>query len=157
MPKVLQVRDLAIAAGAYMAETICIVAASRMVPVFPRVRIRIVSSNWSEVPRLVIAREASFGLLDLRGMNDDPGLEVERLRPQPGFFVVRPGHPLAGRADIGLAEILAYPMAFIGRIPAVADHFDWDEYRFEVVDMDKNRIDKVLVARLAAPDEYPTH
>jgi len=34
----------------------------------------------------------------------------------------------------------------LGRIPAAADHFDWRGWRFEVVDMDANRIDKVLAA-----------
>lgn len=34
----------------------------------------------------------------------------------------------------------------IGRIPAPSDHFEWDGLRFEVVDMDGNRVDKVLVA-----------
>ena len=33
----------------------------------------------------------------------------------------------------------------VGRIPHVGNHFEWGELRFEVVDMDKNRIDKVLV------------
>lgn len=37
----------------------------------------------------------------------------------------------------------------LGRIPAIADHFEWDRYRFEIVDMDGNRIDRVLVAPLA--------
>ena len=34
----------------------------------------------------------------------------------------------------------------LGRIPAVADHFEWRGWRFEVVDMDGNRIDKVLAS-----------
>ena len=33
----------------------------------------------------------------------------------------------------------------MGRVPAVADHFEWHDLRFEVVDMDGKRIDKVLV------------
>jgi putative hemolysin len=37
----------------------------------------------------------------------------------------------------------------LGKIPAAADHFIWGPYRFEVMDMDGNRVDKVLVA--AAP------
>jgi putative hemolysin len=32
-----------------------------------------------------------------------------------------------------------------GRIPTSGDHFEWQELRFEVVDMDRKRIDKVLV------------
>ena len=41
----------------------------------------------------------------------------------------------------------------VGRIPAVGNHFEWGGLRVEVVDMDKNRIDKVLVmpARKAPP------
>lgn len=31
-------------------------------------------------------------------------------------------------------------------IPAAGDHFEWEGFRFEVVDMDGQRIDKVLVA-----------
>jgi putative hemolysin len=34
----------------------------------------------------------------------------------------------------------------LGRIPAVGDHLAWGGYRFEVVDMDDNRIDRVLVS-----------
>jgi putative hemolysin len=34
----------------------------------------------------------------------------------------------------------------LGRIPRSADHFTWGEYRFEVVDMDGNRVDKVMVS-----------
>lgn len=115
-----QVRDLDIAAGAFMAETLCITAASRMLALFPRVRIRLRSSNWAEVPRAVHEREASLGLLDLRGFGPEmgEGLLVEPLRPQPGVFLVRPGHPLAGRSGIALADIVAFPLVLIGRIPA---------------------------------------
>jgi putative hemolysin len=38
-----------------------------------------------------------------------------------------------------------FVMMQLGRVPRVADHFEWEGYRFEVVDMDKNRIDKILV------------
>jgi putative hemolysin len=35
----------------------------------------------------------------------------------------------------------------IGRLPRVGDTFQWGGYRFEVVDMDGNRIDKMLITR----------
>jgi putative hemolysin len=35
-----------------------------------------------------------------------------------------------------------------GKIPKAGDHFTWNRYRFEVVDMDGNRIDKVMVSRI---------
>lgn len=40
-----------------------------------------------------------------------------------------------------------FVMMHIGRIPAAADHFVWGGLRFEVLDMDGNRVDKVLVSR----------
>lgn len=37
----------------------------------------------------------------------------------------------------------------LGRIPVSGDRFDWNELRFEIMDMDRHRVDKVLVERLA--------
>jgi CBS domain containing-hemolysin-like protein len=37
------------------------------------------------------------------------------------------------------------------RAPAVTDHFEWDGWRFEVMDMDRKRVDKVLVVHVAPP------
>jgi DNA-binding transcriptional LysR family regulator len=112
-----QVRDLNIVAGSYLAETLALAAASRMMPLYPQVRLRLTSANWAEVARAVLEREAPLGLLDLRGFQGDPGLEAEALRPQPGLFVVRPGHPLTLLPRVTLTEIMAYPFVFIGRAP----------------------------------------
>lgn len=35
----------------------------------------------------------------------------------------------------------------LGRIPMSSDIFEWDDYIFEIVDMDNNRIDKILVTK----------
>jgi putative hemolysin len=43
-----------------------------------------------------------------------------------------------------------FVMARLGRVPRAADQFDWGGMKFEVVDMDGRRIDKVLVTRTAA-------
>ena len=39
-------------------------------------------------------------------------------------------------------------MMLLGRLPRTTDHVEWDGWRFEVVDMDGKRIDKVLVTQL---------
>ena len=39
-------------------------------------------------------------------------------------------------------------MYVLGRIPSVTDRFEAGGFCFEVVDMDKNRVDKVLLQRL---------
>jgi putative hemolysin len=39
-------------------------------------------------------------------------------------------------------------MTSLGRVPQPSDNFDWSGYRFEVMDMDGRRVDKVLVTTL---------
>jgi putative hemolysin len=41
-----------------------------------------------------------------------------------------------------------FMMTSLGRVPQAADNFDWNGYRFEVMDMDGRRVDKVLVTTL---------
>jgi putative hemolysin len=38
----------------------------------------------------------------------------------------------------------------LGRVPAAGEYFAWEGWRVEVIDMDGNRVDKVLIAREAA-------
>lgn len=42
-------------------------------------------------------------------------------------------------------------MLLLGRLPATADAVEWAEWRFEVVDLDGKRVDKVLATRLREP------
>lgn len=49
--------------------------------------------------------------------------------------------------------IAGFVMARLGRIPAAGDHFVWKTLRFEVMDMDDIRIDKVLMNRVASEEE----
>jgi putative hemolysin len=41
-----------------------------------------------------------------------------------------------------------FVMMSLGRVPQVTDHFEWNSYNFEVIDMDGRRVDKVLVTTL---------
>ncbi len=42
-------------------------------------------------------------------------------------------------------------MLLLGRLPQTADSVVWQDWRFEVVDLDGKRVDKVLVSRTATP------
>jgi len=44
-----------------------------------------------------------------------------------------------------------FVMTSLGRVPQSAEHFEWNGYRFEVMDMDGRRVDKVLVTSLPKP------
>ena len=44
-------------------------------------------------------------------------------------------------------------MLLLGRLPHTADAVEWGGWRFEVIDLDGKRVDKVLVSRL--PADFP--
>ena len=52
--------------------------------------------------------------------------------------------------DDDYETLAGFVMTSLGRIPHAADQFEWEGLRFEVVDMDARRVDKVLVTTLPA-------
>jgi putative hemolysin len=44
-----------------------------------------------------------------------------------------------------------FVMTMLGAVPAVGEHFDFEAWRFEVVDMDAHRVDRILAAPLGSP------
>ncbi len=44
-----------------------------------------------------------------------------------------------------------FVMTSLGRMPQATDNFEWNNFRFEVMDMDGRRVDKVLVTALPLP------
>jgi putative hemolysin len=49
--------------------------------------------------------------------------------------------------EVDFQTIGGFVMTQFGRIPVAGDTFDWEGWRFEVLDMDRHRIDKVLVGK----------
>ncbi|MDA8232310.1 MAG: hemolysin family protein [Magnetospirillum sp.] len=67
----------------------------------------------------------------------DAGLAVEEVESHTG---------LAGMGEVGDFHTLAgFILAGLQHLPSVGEHFSWKGWRFEVVDMDGRRIDKVLL------------
>jgi len=58
---------------------------------------------------------------------------------------------LPGEAEADFQTLGGFVVTQLGRIPSAGDYFDWAGWRFEVMDMDRNRVDKVLVARTPPP------
>ncbi|MBA2753453.1 MAG: HlyC/CorC family transporter [Chloroflexia bacterium] len=57
------------------------------------------------------------------------------------------------RAEVGNYETVGgFVLARLGRIPVAGDDFRWGAWRFEVMDMDGHRVDKVLASVLADAD-----
>ena len=52
------------------------------------------------------------------------------------------------RGDEDFETLAGFVLSRLGRIPQIGDHFEWDGLRFEIVDMDGRRIDRVLVTAM---------
>lgn len=59
--------------------------------------------------------------------------------------------------DKGYYTILSGMFMYLtGRIPREGDHVTWQDWRFEVVDMDGNMVDKILAEKLPVQTDAPT-
>lgn len=95
--------------------------------------------EFEEEPQ-AIQREDGSWLLDGMLSNDD-FKELFKLRELPD--------------EEEYETVGGFVLLHLGRIPEAADHFEWNGYHFEVMDMDGNRIDKILVKALP-PSENPS-
>ncbi|WP_374243118.1 hemolysin family protein [Zoogloea sp.] len=73
----------------------------------------------------------------------DGDVGIERLKS-----VLDIGDDLPGEEERSFNTVGGFIMHVLGRIPMATDHFVAAGWRFEVMDMDRNRVDKVLLARV---------
>lgn len=107
----------------------------------------------------------------LPSIEDEADLYVEIVQREDGSWLVDglsslhdlaatlPGGERFLATDSRIQTINGFVMEQLARIPATGDVFTWSTFRFEIVDMDGNRIDKVLIASLKdepadPPDEH---
>jgi putative hemolysin len=84
--------------------------------------------------------------------------EFEIVKREDGSFLIDASLPfdeflqefeleINNRKDYtGFDTMGGFALEILQEIPNTGDHFDWEGLRFEIVDMDKNRIDKILVS-----------
>jgi putative hemolysin len=76
----------------------------------------------------------------------DATLQTSELKAMLGLDGALPQERDAEYQTVG-----GFVVTQFGRIPAPGEGFDWMGWRFEVVEMDRRRVDKVLVKRVAPP------
>lgn len=79
---------------------------------------------------MAVQREDGSWLIDA-SMSADQFKDLMKLRHMPG--------------ETEYDTLGGFILMQLQRIPQAADHFQWNGLRFEVVDMDGKRIDKILV------------
>jgi putative hemolysin len=73
---------------------------------------------------------------------------IDGLLPAEELHTIFNIGPLPGEEEDAYQTVGGFIMTTLGRIPEAGDYFEWSKLRFEVMDMDGNRVDKVLVAPL---------
>jgi hypothetical protein len=63
----------------------------------------------------------------------------------PGLFVLGIDDDLPGEDDNRYSTLGGFLLHQLGQIPREGEKFQWDRFEFEIIDMDRQRIDKVLV------------
>jgi DNA-binding transcriptional LysR family regulator len=113
----LQSGHLHVGGGPYPAQSVLADALARFVADYPRIVVRVMMRDWDELLRRLRAREIELFVAEFSTFGSENDLDVEPLAPHPTFIIARRGHPLAGRAPIGLADGFAYPYTSLTRIP----------------------------------------
>jgi len=100
-------------------------------------------------------------------VEDSPEEEREIIEREDGSWIVSGSLPLDEFTDYmeivkpdekeraGMNTVGGFAMTRIGSIPSEGQHFEWKGLRFEVIDMDGRRVDKILVSRMKELPDSP--
>lgn len=91
--------------------------------------------------------------------SDTVGDEPHAIERNDGSWLLAGSMPVDEMADrIGVTlppqrdyeTVAGFMLAKLQRLPQIGEHFTYDAWRFEVIDLDGRRIDKVLASRVRA-------
>lgn len=126
-----------------------------------RVQLGLIVDEYGDLQGLVSLNDVLTSIVGDLPEQDDP-TDTDLVRREDGSWLVDGSVGLERLKQVleiaelpeederGFHTVGGFAMHSLGRIPTVTDHFEASGYRFEVVDMDRNRVDKLLVARLPA-------
>lgn len=104
----------------------------------------------NDVLEAIVGEMQAGGAESMAVMRDDGSYLLDGALPIDEFAVIfNIGSSLENERG-NYHTLAGFVLARFGHIPKTADVFEWQNLRFEVVDMDNRRIDKVLVSRSEA-------
>jgi putative hemolysin len=129
-----------------------------------RSELALVVDEYGEVEGMVTLSDVMGALVGDVSVVDDGKQESDAVQREDGSWLVDGGVSLERfrelfRTDLQFPEessgvyhtLAGFVLTQLGRIPAASDYFEWEGYRFEVMDMDRHRIDRLLVTQQVAP------
>ncbi|TDK32640.1 hemolysin family protein [Luteimonas terrae] len=108
----------------------------------------------NDVMEAVIGRTQSSGLdaTPLVVQREDGSMLVDGTLPVETLRELLGGGDLPGEDEHIFHTAAGMTIARFGRIPNVAEHFEWNHWRIEIVDLDGPRVDKLLLQRRSDAD-----
>ena len=130
-----------------------------------RAELALIIDEYGEIEGIVTLSDVLEALVGDVSVIDEHN-EVDGVRREDGSWLLDAGMSFDRFRDLLETEVrfpdeasgsyhtlAGFVMAFLGHIPQMSDNFEWEGYRIEVVDMDRNRIDRLLVSKLPALDQ----
>ena len=139
----------------YVPETL---SPNQLLETFKKTRqhLALIVDEYGEIQGLVTMNDVMEAIVGNIPSAEQPQ-ELDAVRREDGSWLLDGMLPLEKFRQIFEVEempeeaagnvhtIGGFVMLQLGKVPKVAVHFEWRGMRFEVVDMDRNRVDKVLV------------
>ncbi|WP_293727181.1 hemolysin family protein [uncultured Phascolarctobacterium sp.] len=128
-----------------------------------RIKVALVMDEFGGLAGMVTLRDIIEHLVgDLPSYDED--IKQEIVQREDGSWLVDGLLPISEFKDFldldelpleeknGFNTVAGFVVTNIGHIPTAGNYFEWNGFRFEVVDMDGTRIDKILVAKRPAEE-----
>ena len=130
-----------------------------------RAELALVVDEYGEIEGMVTLSDVMSALVgDVSTVDEEQ--EADAVQRDDGSWLVDAGVSLDRFRDLLQTEVrfpdesagnyhtlAGFVLTQLRRIPATSEFCEWDDFRFEVMDMDRNRIDKLLVSRITRPEE----
>lgn len=130
-----------------------------------RAEVALVIDEYGETEGMVTLSDVMGALVGDVAVVDDEAHEADAVQRDDGSWLIDGGVSLDRFRDLfdteirfpdeasGVYHTLAgFVLTEFGHIPGAGEHFEWQHYRFEVMDMDRQRIDRLLVTKLDIPE-----
>lgn len=106
----LEAGTLKVGVGPYAGNVSVASAVARLVSRHPRLNVEVSALGPEAIVSGVLGGGFDLGVVTTMGLDDEPRIAFEPLPQHAIYLACRPGHPLAGRKQITLEDVLAYPL-----------------------------------------------
>ncbi len=133
-----------------------------------RAELALVIDEYGEIEGIVTLSDVLGALVgDVSVIDEDH--EEDAVRREDGSWLIDAGISFDRFREVLVTDVrfpeeaagayhtlAGFVITWLGHIPVISEHFAWQGFRFEVVDMDRNRIDRLLVTEISTGESEST-